>query len=788
MADANATIAVRGAREHNLAAVDLDLPRAQLIVLCGVSGSGKSSLAFDTLFVEGQRRYLEALAAGRPRGPSLVPPRVDAIDGLPPTLALPQRAAAYGPRSTVGSVAEIEPVLRVLFARAGTQHCPRCGAAVAPVTHDEIVAALVALPSGTRLTIEAPLRLEAPGERGPDLAAVVEEIERAGFSRIRLDDEVVRVEEVTAGQLERARRAHIVVDRIRIEPDRGGRIDDSVRLAGRAGRGVVVAVHDGGEQTFVSRPYCLADDLSLPPLEPSLLAPTPGGPGACPACEGLGVREGEPCTACSGSRLSDVARAVRWRGLALPDLARVPLVRASELLLEAVGGGAGATAVEATALVDVQRRVDRLLALRLGDVALGAPMDRLSGSQVQRVRLARQVATRLSGVLVVLDEPVAGLEPALVEVVVELLRELVAAGNTVVAVEHAGPVIRAADRVIEFGPGAGRLGGRVVYEGPTAGLLEADTPTGRWLSGRCAIPARPLPPDRGAVVVSGRWLRGRAAAAVRVPRGRLVAVTGPAGSGKSALLRVLGGALTGSVPDGVEVTGTDGLSRPILADRAAARAARSMPATYVGLWDVVRDLLASTRDAAIRGLDAAAFSLNAAGGRCEGCKGTGEVRVDLGPLPDVVQVCQVCEGRRFQRDVLEVRWKGLDAAELLAMSAGEAAPVLAGHPRLEEPLRALNRVGLGYVPLGQPVHTLSGGEARLLALARELARASRRGADDTVHVLDDPTVGLHPSDVANLVALLRTLCEDGASAWLGTVDPLLVGAVDEVVVLPPEVG
>ncbi|MEZ4236072.1 MAG: hypothetical protein R3F59_07905 [Myxococcota bacterium] len=233
------------------------------------------------------------------------------------------------------------------------------------------------------------------------------------------------------------------------------------------------------------------------------------------------------------------------------------------------------------------------------------------------------------------------------------------------------------------------------------------------------------------------------------------------------------------------MTGADGLTRPILADRAAARAARSVPATYVGLWDVLRELLAATRDAVLRGLDAGAFSLNTPGGRCEACKGTGSVRVDLGPLPDLVQVCGVCDGRRFQRDVLDVRWKGLDAAELLDLSASEAAPVLAGHPRLDEPLRALNRVGLGYVPLGQPVQSLSGGEARLLALARELARASRRGADDTVHLLDDPTVGLHPRDVAHLVALLRDLCAEGASVWLGTVDPLLIGAADAVVALSP---
>ncbi|MEZ4236073.1 MAG: hypothetical protein R3F59_07910 [Myxococcota bacterium] len=356
-----APVAIRGAREHNLAAVDLDLPRGQLIVLCGVSGSGKSSLAFDTLFVEGQRRYLEALGAGRQRGPGLVPPRVDRIDGLPPTLALPQRASAFGPRSTVGTVTEAAPVLRVLFARAGTQHCPRCGAAIAPVTHDEIVARLAALPDGTRLTLEAPLRLEP----GADVAGILEEVQRAGFGRVRLDGEVLRVEDVTPRQRDGAERLSIVVDRIRTGPDRSGRLDDSVRLAVRAGRGVVAAVHGAsGEEevlTFVARPYCPVDDLTLPPLEPALLAPTPSGPGACPRCDGLGAVEGAPCPDCGGSRLSEVARAVRWRGRTLPEVDGMPVEA-----LRAALAVPDPTPVEAAALQDLGRRLDRLLALQLG--------------------------------------------------------------------------------------------------------------------------------------------------------------------------------------------------------------------------------------------------------------------------------------------------------------------------------------------------------------------------------------------------------------------------------------
>ncbi|MEQ1500737.1 MAG: ABC-ATPase UvrA [Myxococcota bacterium] len=765
-------IVVRGAREHNLQAVDLDLPRGALIVFCGVSGSGKSSLAFDTLFVEGQRRYLEALAIHRGRGPSLVPPRVDRIDGLPPTIALAQRAGAYGPRSTVGSVAELDPVLRILFGRTGVAHCPRCGRPVTPSTHDEIVGALLALPLGTRLTLEAPLRTTGPG--------LLDEVQRAGFGRLRINGEIQRIEDVRT--VPEGASARIVVDRIKIEADRGSRLADSVRLAARAGHGVVIAVHDGpggsGEATFVDRPVCVHDDLPLPALEPSLLSPW-GPPGACPTCDGLGRVDDAACPACAGTRLSEVARAVTWRGRSFAE------VEASTVDALAASLAVGdPNPIEAVAVPDLRRRLDRMRALGLGGLRLADPIDALSGSEVQRLRLVRQVATGLSGVLVVLDEPVAGLEPRLAEVVVGVIRELVDAGNTVIAVEHAPEVIRAADHAVEFGPGAGVDGGRVVYQGPVAGLLAADTATGRWLSGRSSIPARAVELPTS-VTVSGPWLRGRPSPAVRIARGGVVAITGPAGTGKSTLIALLATSLTGGATPGVTLSGAEGLARPILADRAAAKAARSNPATYVGLWDTVRELLASTRDAAIRGLNAGAFSLSTPGGRCEACKGTGERVIELGPLPDVIQQCPVCDGRRFQRDVLEVRWKGLDAAEILASPAARVHPILAGHPRLDDGLRALLRVGLGYVPLGQPVHTLSGGEARLLALARELARAHRRGADDTVYLLDDPTVGLHPQDVGRLVELLRALCDEGATAWLATVDPGLIGAADRVVTLGP---
>ncbi|MCA9493731.1 MAG: AAA family ATPase, partial [Myxococcales bacterium] len=730
---------------------------------------GKSSLAFDVVHAEGQRRYLEALSV-HPRGPVVAPPRVDSIGGLPPTVALSQRPGAVSPRSTVGTLAELDPVLRVIFGRVGTLRCPVCGRAIEPVTHDAVVARLLLLPQGTRLTLETPLSGRDP--------AVLDEVARAGFGRVRVDDAILRLEEVEARSVRGAVTLRVVVDRLRVEADRKARLYDSVRLATRAGKGVLVAVHGGGELTFVDRPYCAHDDLVLPPLEPELLSPWQLA-GACPTCKGAGG----DCTDCGGSRLSPVARAVTWRGWTLPDLQRLPIAELRERLV----GIGDASRVEEVAVVDLVRRLDRLIALSLGHLGLMRAATTLSGGELQRTRLARQVASPLAGVLYVLDEPAAGLDEGLAEAVAALLRELVDAGNTVVAVEHHAAVIRAADHLVEFGPGAGVAGGTVVATGDASALMGADTATGRFLAGRVTVPPPSRPPAVSEATLSGAWLHGASGGEVRLARQRLVVVTGPSGSGKSALIAAVGEAVEGRA-QGWSLEGADGLARLVSVDRAAGRSSRANPATYVGLWDVMRDLLSQTKDAQVRALTGSAFSLTTTGGRCEACKGTGEHTIELGPLPDVVQPCPVCAGKRFQGDVLEVRWKGLNAAELLALDAGRALPILAGHPRLESALQALIRVGLSYVPLGQPLRTLSGGESRKLALARELSRAARRGADDVLVLLDDPSTGLHPTDVVHLVGLLRELIDEGATVWAASHDPLLVAAADAVVRLPEACG
>lgn len=765
-----ASIEVRGAREHNLRAADVDLPLGRLVVLCGPSGSGKSSLLLDVVHAEGQRRYLEALSLpGRVELPA--PPRVDRIDGLPPTVALAQRTGTLPGWATVASVAEVAPLLRVLFARAGVQHCPICDDPIVPTALDEVAARLLALPAGARLHLETPLR-------GRD-AAVLEEVVRAGFSRLRVDDDVARVEEVDPARLAQARVLRVVVDRIRIEPDRRARLVDSLRIALRAGRGVVVAVHDGGSETFVDHPYCARDDLSFAALEPERFDPRRGG-GGCPSCAGAG-RAGEgACPACAGSGLDAERRAVRWRGRRLDELlsGTVAALRAE---LAAVRDP---TAVERATVGEGARRLRRVEDLGLGHLRLTRPADTLSSTEIRRLRLARAVANPLSGVLYALDEPAAGLDDALAARVARLLRELVDAGNTVAVVEHHRAVLLAADALIEFGPGAGVDGGRVVFAGPPEALAAADTRTGRFLAGRTAAPRAALAPADRHATLSGPWRHGADAPAVALPRARFAVITGPSGSGKSACVAAVGAAIEGSAPPGVTWTGAEGLTRVVAADRAAGRSARALVATYVGLWDVVRELLAQTKDAQVRALPASAFSLHTAGGRCEACKGTGERWIDLGPLPEVVETCPVCRGARFQADVLEVRWKGLHAAELLALDAERALPVLAGHPRLESGLGALLRAGLGYVPLGQTLASLSGGESRRLLIARELARAARRGGDDVLVLLDDPTVGLHPDDVVAMARLFHELVAEGSTVWCASAEPLLVAAADAVVRLP----
>jgi excinuclease ABC subunit A len=757
-------IRVRGAREHNLRGVDLDLPRGALIVLEGVSGSGKSSFAFDTVHAEATRRWVTALAAqGATRRLALRRPAVDRIDALPATLGLPQRDAAPSRRTTVASTIDASTPLRVLFARAGTAHCVTCGAAIQPRTHDAIVAQLLGLPEGTKLSLEAP----HPVRSGP-VRDVLDEIGRAGFTRVRVDGVVQRIEEVRGAKDPSSLR--VVVDRVVVGPGKQERVSDAVRTTARAGNGALVAEHDHGAIYLVDRPWCVTCQRALPPLDPDALSPR--GAGACPTCRGAGLAHEDddtPCTACAGSGLGPDARAVRFAGRTLPEWSSLQIVDLRRTVDDWPSGP-----IIDELRNDLARRLDRVCALGLGWLRLSDRAVRLSTSELQRLRLVRLCNSDLSGVLFVLDEPAAGLTHQEAERVVGLMRELRDHGNTVLVVEHHPVVIAAADQVVTFGPGAGPEGGRIVSIGPPGPL------TPRRFS------LRPPPPSVGAVHIRGLASANLKGVDLTLPLGRLTAITGPGGAGKTATLEALEVLAEGGHVRCTDATGFSAVTR--LADVGRSRraqASRSLPATFIGVWDVLRDLLAATREGQVRGIEPGALSLARAGARCEACHGLGEKRIDLEVLPDVWVPCDVCGGRRFQQDALALRYKGLAPDELLDLSASEALVRLAGHPKLEGPLRAMVDVGLGYLPLGQPGHTWSGGELQRLRVARELSRASSRGGAGTLYCLDDPTVGLHPTDVAGLLDLLRRLTDEGATVWLATGDPALAEAADHTITLGP---
>lgn len=704
-------VQIRGARDNNLDDLSLSFATGQLIAFCGPSGSGKSSLAFDTLHREGQRRYLEALLQ---RTGTLRRPDVEGIDGLPPTIGLDQRERAAAGSTTVAGICELEVGLAVLFGRTGTAHCPGCGRAIEPMSHDRIVERLLRLPEGTRLTLEAPVR-PGPG--------VLDEIQRAGFSRVRLEGEVLRLEAV--GDVSAEQDLRIVVDRIKTAPGKRSRLHDGVRLTSRAGRGVVVAAHAGAEETFVDRPLCTLHG-ELPHNEPGRfrLFADQARWGLDPAAQEVTV---------GGTRLPAILEGT------VADLGAMlegwPRDERSEGVLD-----------------DLAHRVEVLERLGLGHLVLGSPAGRASRGEQVRLRLARQVSSRVSGVLYVLDEPASGLDDQAAAAVVAVLEELVAQGNTVLAVDHHPTLLRAATTVVEFGPGAGPDGGRIVYQGPPADL--PDTPTGRVLRGELVTPRWP-----------GGTTGTRSLGGTLVDSPGVTVLAGPSGAGKSRLL------------ERIRAAGVDVFEKVVSAEAASiARSRRSSPATYLGIWNVLRDLLAQTREAKVQGLSSSTFSLNTKGGRCETCAGEGEIRTVLDPLPDVWTRCPVCRGRRFQADVLQVRWKGHAPDELLALPVVEAHPLLAGNPKLERGLRALRDTGLGHIQLGRRADTLSGGEVRRMKLARELARA--RGP--ALVLADDPSLGLHPIDTVALMAAFHRLAEEGSTVVLASSDPYVIQAASRV--------
>ncbi|HUL69699.1 MAG TPA: excinuclease ABC subunit UvrA [Gemmatimonadales bacterium] len=933
-------LVVRGARAHNLKNISVVIPRNRLTVITGLSGSGKSSLAFDTIYAEGQRRYVESLSAYARQFLGLMEkPDVDAIEGLSPAISIEQKSTGQNPRSTVGTVTEIYDYLRLLWARAGTPHCPNDGSPVERSSAAQITETVLGWPEGTRIEILAPL---VRGRKG-EFRDLFEEIRKQGFLRARVDGTVYDLAEVPALNRRQNHDIAVVVDRLVVRASDRSRLNDSIETALKAADGVVEVARHGGEQgtrrtgeqdrggdtrspvlpfspstVFSERFACPVCGLSLPELEPrqfSFNSPF----GACPECHGVGtrrevnadlvlgdpsisilegvilpwgepsgylrravlptlakafkfdltapwrdhsesarhailfgapgrtlrfqveqgrrseeyesewegvlrnverryrettsdaVREGlvefmveQPCAACQGRRLKPESLSVLVHGKSIGEVVEMPVEQALEFFESIPLRGPGQRArgldpeVAGLILKEVGDRLRFLKDVGLDYLTLGRSAGSLSGGEAQRIRLATQIGSRLVGVLYVLDEPSIGLHQRDNVRLLATLRGLRDLGNTVIVVEHDEDTIRAADHIIDLGPGAGRHGGEVVVEGTVETVLEhPDSLTARYLRGELRIPvpsARRQPVEGHRLRVIGARANNLQNLTVDFPLGLFVAVTGVSGSGKSSLVTdILYQALarhfyrTRVVPGTYSrIEGLDRLDKVIDIDQSPiGRTPRSNPATYTGLFTPIRELFTQLPEARMRGYGPGRFSFNVKGGRCESCQGDGLVKIEMHFLPDVYVPCEVCKGRRYNRETLEVRYKGRSIADVLDLTVADALEFFSAQRRISEKMELLNDVGLGYIHLGQSATTLSGGEAQRVKLATELAK---RDTGRTLYLLDEPTTGLHFEDVRLLLQVLHRLVDKGNSVIVIEHNLDVIKTADWVVDLGPEGG
>jgi len=908
----NDRLIVRGAREHNLKGVDLDLPRDALIVFSGLSGSGKSSLAFDTIFAEGQRRYVESLSAyARQFLGQMDKPDVDFIEGLSPAVSIDQKSTNRNPRSTVGTITEVYDYLRLLWARVGIQHCPVCGEEVRSQTPQQIVDSVLALEEGTRYQVLAPV---VRGRKG-EYQDLFEDLQQQGFARARVDGETIQLTEPPQLEKKLKHDIEVVVDRLVSREGIRQRLTDSVETALRIADGLVVidpVDSDVPARRYSEKRACPNDHvLTLEEMEPrtfSFNAPY----GACPECSGIGVKlevdpdlvvpdpelslakgaiapwsntsseyfgrtldglaaeigfsmhdpwnalsdevqqavlhgnnyqvhvrfknrygrerqyttgfegaitwlerlhnqtESEwsrekyeaymrevPCPRCKGSRLKPEVLAVTVGGKSIADVCELALKDARTFLAEAELDERGRQ-IAVQVLKEIDARLGFLLDVGLDYLTLSRAAATLSGGEAQRIRLATQIGSGLVGVLYVLDEPSIGLHQRDNRRLIETLTRLRDLGNTLIVVEHDEDTIRTADWVVDIGPGAGEHGGEVVHSGTVAALLKNERSlTGQYVSGKKSIEVpevRRTWDSSKTVTVVGAREHNLQDIDVSFPLGVLTAVTGVSGSGKSTLVNTilytsLANTLNGArqVPGRhSRITGTEHLDKIVHVDQGPiGRTPRSNPATYTGVWDRVRKLFSETNEAKVRGYGPGRFSFNVKGGRCEACSGDGTLKIEMNFLPDVYVPCEVCHGARYNRETLEVHFKGKNVADVLDMPISEAAVFFEAIPAISRYLSTLVEVGLGYVRLGQPAPTLSGGEAQRVKLASEL---QRRSTGRTIYVLDEPTTGLHFEDVRKLLGVLQGLVDKGNTVIVIEHNLDVIKSADWVVDMGPEGG
>lgn len=903
-------IHVKGAREHNLKNIDIKLPRDKLVVLTGLSGSGKSSLAFDTIYAEGQRRYVESLSSyARQFLGQMEKPDVDYIDGLSPAISIDQKTTSKNPRSTVGTVTEIYDYLRLLWARIGTPHCPKCGKEIHQQTIDQIIDRLMELPEKTRIQILAPVIRGKKGEH----VKVLEDARKAGYVRVRVDGETYELAEEIKLQKTLKHNIEIVVDRISVKADVRGRLTDSVETASALSGGLVIADVIGGEPMLFSQNYACDDcGISIEELTPRMFSFN-NPYGACPTCTGLGIQmkvdpdrvlpnrklsikdgairasgwssaepgtiaymyytalgkrhkftldtpiekmsekavqellygtgkeslelsvsrvsggvmkqpfEGlirnlerrykettsdyvrteiedcmseVPCPDCHGRRLKPEVLAVTIGGLNIAEFAEKSVAKAVEFMhtlqLTEMQHKIGDRVIK-----EILDRLGFLQSVGLEYLTLSRSSGTLSGGESQRIRLATQIGSSLMGVLYILDEPSIGLHQRDNDKLLTTLKRLRDLGNTLIVVEHDEDTMYAADYIVDIGPGAGRNGGEVVFEGTIDQLLRDERSiTGAYLSGRKAIPV-PEVRRKGngkALTVKGCAVNNLKHTDFTIPLGTLTCVTGVSGSGKSSfvneiLYKKLAAELNGAKTRAgahASMEGVDQLDKVININQSPiGRTPRSNPATYTGVFNDIRDLFAQTTDAKARGYGPGRFSFNVKGGRCEACAGDGLLKIEMHFLPDIYVPCDICKGRRYNKETLEVRYKGKNIYEVLDMTVDEACEFFANVPKIARRIETMREVGLGYVKLGQSSTTLSGGEAQRAKLATEL---SKRPTGKTIYILDEPTTGLHVADVHRLVNVLQQLVDAGNTVVVIEHNLDVIKTADHILDLGPEGG
>ena len=906
----NESIKIEGARAHNLKNINVEIPRDKLVVVTGLSGSGKSSLAFDTIYAEGQRRYVESLSAyARQFLGQMDKPDVDNIEGLSPAISIDQKTTSHNPRSTVGTVTEVYDYLRLLYARAGRPHCPSCGKPIAQQSVDQMVDAILTQPEGTKLLIMAQLVRGKKGEH----RKILDQIRRDGYVRVRIDGELRDLGEEIALEKQKKHTIEIVVDRLVVRAGMESRLTDSLETALRAGGGVVyVQVVDGELLMFSENFACVDCGISLPEIAPRMFSfNSPFG--ACPVCTGLGSHKefdpdlvvpdptlsvaygvfaplsknpnsygmraitallrahdydehtqwnrmdkktqqmllhgseeyvsfqytnmfGEekeynvpyegvlpalarryretdseemresyedymtdtPCTACHGARLKPETLAVTVGGKNIAELTALTIREADAFLAEAEKDFSPREAkIAVEILKEIHARLNFLLDVGLDYLTLSRAAGTLSGGEAQRIRLATQIGSGLMGVLYILDEPSIGLHQRDNNRLLATLRHLRDLGNTLIVVEHDEDTMYAADHIIDIGPGAGEHGGEVVAEGTAEEIMKNPASiTGQYLARRKFIP---VPAERrkgngNALEIVGAAENNLKNINVKFPLGTLTLVTGVSGSGKSTLVneilyRGVASRLyraKGKPGKHKKIKGLEHIDKVINIDQQPiGRTPRSNPATYTGVFDAIRDLFSQVSESRMRGYKAGRFSFNVKGGRCEACRGDGILKIEMQFLPDVYVPCEVCKGARYNRETLEVHYKGKTIAEVLDMTIEEAVTFFQNVPRIARKLEIIRDVGLGYIRLGQPATTLSGGEAQRVKLATEL---SKRSTGKTLYILDEPTTGLHAADIHKLLVILQRLVDGGDTVVVIEHNLDVIKAADYVIDLGPEGG